>query len=113
MGARVLQMHKSNPYKSQIQARTVPAFTPSDFMLHQVAVLPTVGIRVLLALAARLQPDGSVNAPLTELAEVICTNASYANKGLLALAQKGVITKRAPGQYWVNPEVVKPVTATI
>ncbi|RIV27046.1 hypothetical protein DYU11_01640 [Fibrisoma montanum] len=113
MAARVSQFHKTDPFKASRKQNTttLPAFTPSPYHQNLIARgLSPTALRVFYLLVARMEPDGSVTAPTKELSELMGSPCSYINSGVLQLVKHGFVARRGLGTYWVNGEVVRPVT---
>ncbi len=108
MAARVLQHHKVNPYRQYHKDQKTVVFSPNGYYLNiLVSCLSPAALRVLFVLMARLQPDGSSKALLTELRKMIGSPSPTLSRALVELVKAGFITKRGNGDYWVNPTIAR------
>ena len=113
MAARVLGHHKQNPYRNFYENQNMVVFSPNDYSLSVLLSLCPAAMRLLFVLLSRLQPDGSAKASFIELRELIGSPAPTLSRGLVELAQRGLITKRGNGDYWVNPSLARTLSITV
>lgn len=108
MAANVLHNNNLNPYDKAQTKQNIVIFSSSRYHTGLLMIMSPIGLRVMVALAAKLNSEGYSAATLDELARSLQTPRSYVNKGILILAKYDLIKKKRRGQYWINPAVFRP-----
>ncbi|WP_420150917.1 helix-turn-helix domain-containing protein [Spirosoma sp.] len=107
MAANVLQNHNQNPYTTH--TKHIVMFTADGHNLKLLMGMSPVALRVMIFLANRLNANGYACASLEEIAKELHSSKSYVNKGLLELDKWYFITKKKRSEYWLKPEVFRPI----
>jgi DNA-binding MarR family transcriptional regulator len=108
MAANVLLHHTENPYKTDKRETNLVLFTASERTAIHLVQLAPIHLRIIIALASKLNPSGYACIKLYELAHYIGNAQSYINQGLMDLVRLGYIAKKKRGEYWVNPSLFRP-----
>ena len=108
MAANVLPNHNQNPYNPYKTKKKVVIFSATGYCVGLLLIISPIALRVMLALATKLNDEGYAVATLDDLARDIQTERSYVNKGILELAKYDLIKKKKRGEYWIRPDTFRP-----
>ena len=108
MARNVLPSHNRNPYNPYKNRKRVVIFSAQGYCASQLMIISPIALKVMIALATRLNDEGYALATLDDLAKDLFTHRSYVNKGILELANRNLISKKKRGEYWIRPDAFRP-----
>jgi hypothetical protein len=108
MAANTLPHYNKSPYNTTKQETNLVLFTISEQTAIHLVQLAPIHLRLIIALASKLNSSGYACFTLYELSCYMGKTHSYINQGLIDVAKTGYIAKKKRGEYWINPELFRP-----
>ena len=101
--------YPSNPFPDNRQEKIVAVWTTHEATINQLVCLPGPVLKVLFLLGTCADPDGVARITVPRLSDRMQVSNALVNEAIRTLVLLNVVQRKAIGEFWLRPSIVRTI----